>query len=285
MKVYLHVNYHEGPGKYDDLFKIADMNGYDGIELRWKYAYDDMDQAAYQRKVIELKNQYPELELSFGGIVDFMSDDHDKVKRDTESYLEFLEWAKTNCGTRVMNFFTGAMVRPDAHYYEFDRNGSGMAEDINYERSAAGLNIVGDKAAELGILIALETHNCYLHDLPKACRRLLRETGHDAVGINLDMGNIVINKNGCDTKEAVDTIGEDKIYYAHLKNVLMYKKDIFMSTRLEEGHIDNTYILSRIGQSVRSGVVTVEYACPGDGIIAAKRDMEYVKFMRDWLQI
>jgi sugar phosphate isomerase/epimerase len=285
MKVYLHVNYYEGPGKYDKLFEIADKYGYDGIELRWKYSYNDMDQTAYQQKIIELKDQYPNLELSFGGMVDFLIEDRNQVKSETEAYLEFLEWAKANCGTHVMNFFTGGMVRSGADYYEFDRNGSGMAEDIDYARSADGLKIVGDKAAELGILISLETHNCYLHDLPKSCARLMKATAHDAVGINLDMGNIVINKNGSDPEEAIDIIGEDKIYYAHLKNVLMYKKELFMSTRLEEGHIDNTYILERIGKTVKSGVVAVEYACPGDGIIAAKRDMEYVKFMRDWLKI
>ena len=285
MKVYLHVNYYEGIGKYDTLFKITDMYGYNGIELRWKYAFADMDQKAYLQKIKELKDQYPDMELAFGGMVDFMSDDRAKVASETEDYLEFLEWAKANCGTRVMNFFTGGLVRTGADYYEFDRNGSGMAEDIDYDRSAEGLKIVGDKAAELDILIALETHNCYLHDLPKACRRLMQQTNHDAGGINLDLGNIVINKNSSSPQESIDIIGEDKIYYAHLKNVLMYKKELFMSTRLEEGHIDNTYILERIGKTVKSGIIATEYACPGDGIIAAKRDMEYVKFMREWLNI
>ena len=41
MKVLLHVNYYEGVNKLDELFRIAQKFGYDGVELRWKYAFDD----------------------------------------------------------------------------------------------------------------------------------------------------------------------------------------------------------------------------------------------------
>jgi hypothetical protein len=51
MKVLLHVNYCEGQGKLDQLFELAKTYGYDGVELRWKYRFDDMDQAQYQKKI------------------------------------------------------------------------------------------------------------------------------------------------------------------------------------------------------------------------------------------
>ncbi len=101
------------------------MNKYDGVELRWKYVYDDLNQEEYQSKVAALKQQYPEMQISYGGMVDFMAENRNQVKSDTENYLKFLEWSSRECGTTAMNFFTGTMVRPDADYYEFDRNGSG----------------------------------------------------------------------------------------------------------------------------------------------------------------
>lgn len=284
MKVLLHVNYYEGPGKLDELFRIADLYGYDGVELRRKYNFNDMTQAEYEKKVAALKSQYPDMEITFGGIVDFCRGAEDQVKQDLESYMQFIEWAAAECGTKVMNFFTGGLVRPGADYYEFDRNGSGMANEDDYLKSAEGLKLIGDKAAAHNMLFALETHNCYLHDLPAPCRKLMDMTNHDAIGINYDHGNITINKNGSSIAEVFETIG-DKIYYAHLKNLLKFKNDLFMTTRLEEGHIDTMDVVKRLQGNLKSGMAAVEYACPGDGIIAAKRDMEYMKFIKEWLDI
>ncbi|MEN8255926.1 MAG: TIM barrel protein [Verrucomicrobiota bacterium] len=282
MKIYLHVNYWEGAGKLGTLFEIAAMNGYDGVELRYKYAFPDMAQEQYQEKVAALKQQHPDMGIIFGGPVDFMADDRGQVKKDTEAYLEFLEWANRECGTRVMNFFTGNMICPGADYMEFDRNGSGMAEESHYGQSAEGLRVVGDKAASLGMKLALETHNCYLHDLPGACRKLMDLTDHDAVGLNYDHGNISVNKNGSSIEEVFDLIG-DKIYYVHLKNMLLGRDGLFLATHLDAGHIDTSEVLMRLKDRGYDGVLTTEYACTGDGFIAAKRDKEYVDLLTKWL--
>ena len=284
MKTYIHVNYWEGAGKLDTLFEIADMNNYDGVELRYKYAFPDLTQDQYLDKVIALKQNYPEMDFVFGGPVDFMAEDRDQVHRDTDSYLEFLEWASRECGSTVMNFFTGGLVRPGADYMEFDRNGSGRAEERHYEQSAEGLKIVGDKAASLGMKIALETHNCYLHDIPKACRKLMDMTDHDAVGLCYDHGNIAINKNGNSIEEVFDLIG-DKIYYVHLKNILITADKGFLATHLDAGHIDTSEVLMRLKTQGFDGPVATEYACTGDGFIAAKRDKEYVELLKDWLRV
>ncbi len=283
MKTLLHVNYYEGPGKLDRLFKLAQENFYDGVELRWKYRYDDMSQTEYQEKVAQLKEQYPDFEIVFGGAVEFCRGAASEVEKETAAYLEFLEWAKQVCDTKVMNFFTGGLVADGVEYRAFDKNGSAIATEDDYQRSAAGLKLIGAKAAELDILIALETHNCYLHDLAAPSRKLLEMTNHEAVGINYDHGNIFINQNG----ESIDKVFElldGKIYYAHLKNIMCYK-NVYMVTRLEEGHIDTMQIVDRLRNNLRSDMVTVEYSAPGDGIIAAKRDMEYMRFIKQELDI
>ena len=40
MKVLLHVNYYEGAGKFENLFKLIKSVGADGVELRAKRYYD-----------------------------------------------------------------------------------------------------------------------------------------------------------------------------------------------------------------------------------------------------
>ena len=282
MKTLLHVNYYEGAGKMDELFRIADKFGYDGVELRWKYRFDDMNQKEYQNKVAALKSQYPDFEITFGGMVDFC---HGKdAETDTADYIEFLEWAKKELDSKVMNFFTGIMVAENTEYNLFHLNGSGMAEEKHYERSAAGLKTIGDKAAELDMLIALETHNGYLHDLAKPCKKLMDMTQSDAVGINWDQGNILLNKNGESIDEVFDIL-DGKVYYAHLKNVLVYQHQLYMCTHLDQGHIDTMHAVRKLQTNLKSGILATEYSAPGDGIIAAKRDMEYMKYIKDWLEI
>ena len=284
MKVLLHVNYYEGTGKMDDLFRIAHKFGYDGVELRWKYKFEDMNQEEYQNKVVSLKSQYPDFEITFGGMVDFCNGKEDEVKAGTAEYIEFLEWAKEELDTKVMNFFTGPMIDKNIDYSLFDQNGSGMAEEIHYEKSAAGLKLIGDKAAEFGILIALETHNGYLHDLAKPCKKLMDMTQHEAVGINWDQGNIILNKNGESIDEVFDIL-DGKIYYAHLKNALVYRHQMYVITHLEQGHIDTMHAVKKLSSNLKSGIMATEYSASGDGIIAAKRDMEYMKYIKEWLEI
>jgi len=139
--------------------------------------------------------------------------------------------------------------------------------------------------APLGVHLALETHNGYLHDLPSACRKLLDMTGHESIGINYDQGNIFINKNGTSIKEYFSVIGK-KTYYVHLKNAMAPAgKSFYLITRLEEGHIDNAEILSNLINLDYKGLITLEYPCPGDGIIAAKRDKEYIDYLKKWFKI
>jgi sugar phosphate isomerase/epimerase len=284
MKVLLHVNYYEGAACLDELFRIADKFGYDGVELRWKYAFPDMNQEEYQAKVAALKSQYPDFEITFGGMVDFCRGEKSEVEARTADYLEFLEWAKRELDSKVMNFFTGALLVKDVDYAEFHAHGSGMAEEGDYERSAAGLKIIGDKAAELGMLIGLETHNGYLHDLAKPCRKLMDMTAHDAIGINWDQGNIILNKDGESIDEVFDILN-GKIHYAHLKNVLVYRHRLYLVTHLEQGHINTMHAMRKLKDNLKSGILATEYSAPGDGIIAAKKDMEYMKYIKDWLEI
>jgi len=288
MKVLLHVNYYEGGGRLRALFELASQHGYDGVELRWKYAFDDFTQVAYQKEVAALKSQYPEMEIVFGGAVDFCRGKKDEVEKATGEYLDFLGWAAKECGTKVMNFFTGVLVAKNGNYYDFHANGSAIASDYDYEQAAAGLRLIGDAAASRGILVALETHNCYLHDTAASSRKLMELTRHDAIGLNYDQGNIFIHRDGESISDVFKLIG-DKIYYAHLKNIInkagMKLLGGYIATRLKDGHINVRDIVGRLRYSLRSGMLALEYPCSGDGILAAKEDMEYMRSLKEYFNI
>ena len=127
-----------------------------------------------------LKQRYPEMEIVFGGHIGFCRGKDDDIARDVEAYGKFLEWAKKTCDTKVMNFFTGNIFPTFGGYGvgAMHLGGSGIACEADYERAAAGLRTVGDMAAPLGIKLALETHNGYLHDVP------VRVRGHPSGAFN-----------------------------------------------------------------------------------------------------
>ena len=284
MKVLLHVNYYEGAGKFEDLFRLIRMSGADGVELRGMQYYN-MGKENYFAMVEDLKQRNPDLELAFGYPLHFSSVSEDAQKQEFEDFVKFLDWAKAKCGTSLLNMFTDSLVNPACEYFDFDQNGSALADDLMYARHGAGLTAAGKELEARGMLGALESHNCYIHDTAKSCAKLLRCIKSPAIGINYDHGNIFLNRNG-ESIDQVFELLEGKIYYAHLKN-MMRTRDFkhYFPTHLDAGHIDTCQVLGKLKNELKSGMFAIEYACTGDGVIAAKRDMEYIKFLRNWLNM
>lgn len=287
MKVLLHVNYHEGPGnKLEELFDLAERNGCDGVELRWKYRFSDRTQLQYCEEVLRLKRLHPEMEIVFGGNIEFCRGEREAVERDVADFIEFMTWANRICGTTLFNFFTGNLLAENIPYYEFDIHGSAIAEEGDFERSAAGLRRIGDEAAKLGARLALETHNDYLHDLIPACRKLMDMTNHPAIGLNYDQGNISLNPKGGTIESFFEAL-PDKVYYAHLKNIQRIQGRNgggYIITRLEEGCIDQRRVMTLLKEHLQGNVITIEYPCPGDGVTAARRDMNYLRKLQEDLR-
>ena len=282
MKVLLHVNYYEGAGKFETLFKLIRAVGADGVELRGGNHYD-MGKEKYLAMVEELKQRNPDLELTFGYQLHFSSIDDDAQKREFDDFVDFIDWASSKCGTRLLNMFTDDLLDPNYSYLDFDHNGSALADDLLYARHGAGLTQVGRELEARNMLGALESHNCYIHDTAKSCAKLLLCVKSPAIGINYDHGNIALNSQG-ETIDEVFELLKGKIYYAHLKNML-FSHDLkyFYPTHLADGHIDTCQVMSKLKDELKSGIFAIEYACSGDGVIAAHKDMEYVRFLRSYL--
>ncbi len=286
MKTILHVNHHEGEGRLEGALRMAHALGYDGMELRRNYRFKDFTAAQYRARLEAEKQAHPDFEFVFGGLVDCHAADEDAVRRAVESYQEFLAWAARACGTRQVNLMTGTLVRPGATFFEFERNGSNLATDFHYERSARWLRVIGDTAQSLNLRVALETHNCYLHDLAQPCVRLMEMTAHSAIGINFDYGNIILNPNGEPFEEAFNLLAPH-IRHVHLKNVQMpaQERRHWFGTHLDQGCIDNARLLERLRDLRYDGMLCVEFPSTGDGLYAAKRAKDYLAFLCAYLGI
>ena len=283
LKTLLHVNYYEGLGRLPGLFKLAALNGCDGVELRGFNKFEESEEK-YLAIIEELKQQYPQFELTFGYPIDYMKDDDAaRIAEAEENFYKRLQWAKEKCGSKLFNFFTGGLYGKNTQYREYYRNGSAAAREEHFERAAAGLHRINAELTRLDMRIALETHNCYLHDLPYPCSKLLKMADADRVGVNYDHGNMFINPNGPQTINEVFDILKGRIFYAHLKNMIRTYDYKYAGCLLEQGNINTMRVVNLLRNELPDGIMAIEFPSSGDSIIAAKRDMEYIRFIQDWL--
>ena len=280
MKVLLHVNYCEGEGRLEDLLKLAGGLPYDGIEFRMKYAFKDMDQAQYRDRLARYKQENPENELVFSATVPFCRGTADEIKEEKDFCLDFFEWASKTCGTKVINFFTGAIINRQADWRPGELHGSAIATEEDYQRASAGLREMAEAASKHGILLALETHSSYLHDLVPSCRKLLDMCGHPAAGINYDQCNMSLHKFASQPSDVFSELG-DKIYYAHFKNyaniICRSGSPAFMLCRLSDGALNTRAILKQLAGKLRSGILALECPGGGDRIYAAEQDIRSMR--------
>ncbi|MCQ8187648.1 sugar phosphate isomerase/epimerase family protein [Streptomyces rugosispiralis] len=77
---------------------------------------------------------------------------------------------------------------------------------------------LGDHAADLGVELSLELYeNTYLGSADEAIR-FLDDIGHDAVGLNPDLGNLIRQQRPIDTWEYLVSVTLPRANYWHIKN-------------------------------------------------------------------
>ena len=245
-----------------------------------KYAFKDMDQKQYLDRLAKYKQDNPEKELVFGSLVPYCRGTADEIKEAEEYCLHFFDWAAKNCGTKVINFFTGAILNRQAEWRPGELHGSAIATEDDYRRASEGLRKMAEAAERCGILLALETHSGYLHDLAPSCRKLLDLCGHPAAGINYDQCNMSLHKFGSTPDDIFGTLG-DRIYYAHFKNyanvICRSGAQAYRLCRLSDGELNTRLILKRLAGKLRSGLLALECPGGGDRIYAAEQDIRYMR--------
>jgi len=278
--VILHCNYVEQGQSIDRMCELASRWGFDGVEFRRKRGGVDETPEGYLDAVATAVKKYGIRHVLFGAPgPDLTNPDADACKREVENYIAFYRLATKRFQLSVCNTMAGAMATKDVPYMEFDKHGSNVATDAQWEAAVKGFQTIGDAMSEMGVRLAFETHNVYIHDLAAAARKLVDLIDRDSVGINLDFGNILIHPDGESLEKSID-ICRGRIYLLHLKNLRIIPDRRYwkwITSALGEGDINNRVYLRMVKEQGYDGPVVIEAPRPGDREWFAQQDLEYIR--------
>jgi sugar phosphate isomerase/epimerase len=268
----MHINYFERGYTLDTLFDKAKFYGYDGVELRG--TREGLTPAKYMAQV---KKQMARtgLAVTMACPCNLNNPKADERAAEVAKATDLLGRASA-IGVRLFNTMAGPLTVPGIPYTEFDKHGSGAATWEQWAWAVEGFRQLGSVAEELGVRMAFETHNGYLHDLAKPTAELLKRIDSPAIGANLDMGNIVLNKNGEALTEALAVLG-DKVYYNHLKNILKPSVGGYIVCGLADGIIDNRVWAQTLKDNGNDSPICLEAPRQGDRDLFAQEDIAYFR--------
>lgn len=269
--IIMHVNYYEN--QLPKLFDKAVYFGYDGVELRGFRQGSTTD--AYLADIKQEMDRTGLRNVIMACPCNLNNPDAAERVAEVEKCSDLLRKASA-MGVKLFNAMAGTMVAPGVSYSEFHLNGSGCATWEQWGWAVEGYQQLGAVAQELGIKLAFETHNGYIHDLAKPTSEFLRRIGSPAVGANLDMGNIVLNCNGEPLLDAIDLLG-DKLFYNHLKNIYHPSVGGYIVCALPDGIIDNRMWLTELQKRGNNSPICLEEPRLGDRDYFAKQDIEYIR--------
>jgi sugar phosphate isomerase/epimerase len=271
--IIMHVNYFETGYTLGELFDRARFHGYDGVELRgFRQGTSTTD---YLAEIGVEWDRTGLQQVTMACPCDLNNADAGYRATEVAKCADLLRQASA-MGVKLFNAMAGSLLGEGRSYMEFDRNGSGAASEEQWDWAIAGFQQLGSVAEELGLKLAFETHNCYLHDLARPTATLLQRIASPAVGANLDMGNIVLNANGESAADAV-AILESRIYYTHLKNLYLTPGGGFIVCPLSDGVLDNRQLLQQLRAAAYDGPVCLEEPRRGDRDHFAATDIAYIR--------
>ncbi|GAA3569234.1 sugar phosphate isomerase/epimerase [Amycolatopsis ultiminotia] len=140
---------------------------------------------------------------------------------------------------------------------------------------------LGDHAASLGLEISLELYeNTYLGSADEAIR-FLDDIGHDAVGLNPDLGNLIRQQRPADSWEYLVSVTAPRTNYWHVKNYARLEDPaggtvLTHPTSLELGVINyRTAVRYAIAHGFRGAFVAEHYG--GDGLSVGATNAAYLR--------
>lgn len=272
-QILMHINYYERGYTLADLFDKAVQFGYDGVELRG--SREGLTTGEYVAQVAAEWERTNLPVVTMACPCNLNNPSADERAAEVEKAIEVLR-AGAGIGVKLFNTMAGSMLAKGASYGEFAINGSGCATWEQWAWAVEGYQALGKVAEELGVRMAFETHNCYLHDLAKPTAELLRRIDSPAIGANLDLGNIVLNPNGESLVEALNIL-DGRIYYNHLKNVLKPSTGGYIMCALPDGIIDNRVWLRELQARGNDSPVALESPRLGDRDYFARQDIDYIR--------
>lgn len=282
----LHINYYEQGQSLEKACLDAVKLGFDGIEFRRKRHNQDEPQEAYLDEIEAAVTKSGLKQVIFGSPgPNLMTDDAAVREAELEAALDFYATARKRFGTTISNTFSGPLLNPDPAipYNHYDKQGSFIATPEQWEQATDGFKKLGKLGEEIGLQLAFETHMGYLHDVPEAAKKLVDAIGSPNVGVCLDSANIALTPGQPGLAEQVEILGS-RIFYLHLKNVLMFPGGGFTCTSLSGGHLNNRELLSTLKASGFNGPIGIEAPRQGDRELFAREDIAYLKSVLDDLE-
>ncbi|MBL6946069.1 MAG: sugar phosphate isomerase/epimerase [Rhodospirillales bacterium] len=136
-----------------------------------------------------------------------------------------------------------------------------VAPNEKRTEAVSNLRILGDVAATVGLVIALENpgfQGDYLIGTGAAGRELIEEVGHPAVGLNFDTANITLHNFG-----KVDLLDDLRValpacVHLHLKDVSAKPDGGRIFVPVGQGDIDNRGVMEMVAASGREIPLSVE---------------------------
>ncbi|KAA9156007.1 sugar phosphate isomerase/epimerase [Amycolatopsis acidicola] len=140
---------------------------------------------------------------------------------------------------------------------------------------------LGDHAARAGVELSLELYeNTYLGSGDEAIR-FLDDIGHDAVGLNPDLGNLLRAQRPADTWEYLMSVAAPRMNYWHVKNYARLEDPatgtvLTHPTSLELGIVNyRAAVRYAIAHGFRGAFVAEHYG--GDGLSVGAANAEYLR--------
>ena len=278
--IIMHVNCVEQGQTIEEMCRLAVKWGYEGIEFRRRRGEVNESPEQYLDALARAVKSTGLKHVLFGSPgPELMVSDADARRRDLDDCAAFYRAAAKRFKLSVCNSMTGTLVAPNVPYHEFDKNGSAVATEEQWQWAVEGFQQLGDLAAELGFRFAFETHNCYLHDLPEPARRLVDRIARPSVGINFDFGNILINPKGSSLAECFRILGST-IYEVHIKNLYLLpvtRYYNYICCPLADGVINHREFLRHLKAMDYAGPIVIETPREGDRESFARDDLKYLK--------
>jgi len=261
----MHWNYFSKGWDLDYGFARAREYGYDGIELRMP-PDEGLKQALADIKALKQKHELRYVVLARG--VDVIHDDESVRRKNVAAMKDALNavYGPFGPGT-IVNCSAGGI-----------KDGSAAAQEVHFERAAAGFREIAKVAEDRFLKIVFEIHMGTIHDTAKSTVKFLDMIGSPACSANLDYGNMFLTPHA---EKDIPTIAQTlkgRIGYFHLKNYhLPYQTQARFLTLLAEGDIDHSYLIKCIHESGYTGLLCPEHPWPGDGHYSALRDLAYLR--------
>jgi len=274
--IIMHINYFEQGQSIDYTVRRAVELGFDGIEFRRKRVKVEETVTEYLDEIKRCAEQYGLRYVLFGGpAINVMTQDQAVIRREIDEYKNFLTEADKRFALTCINFMTGTLRCADAAGYEYERHGSGCAEDWHWETAAAACREIADFAPQVNF--AFETHMNYIHDLATSTRRLVDLIDRDNFGVNLDFGNSVyFAKGSFPTLEESIAVCGDKLFYTHMKNSIPGTPRR-TPTALSQGDINHRIYVDKLCEIGFKGMIGIEAPRPGDREYFAEEDLTYIR--------